>query len=740
MKEKLKKLLKLFAVCFMALISCFSIFACDLPFGGDDDTEQETEQDKETSGNEEGGNHSGDEGSGESGNPSGGTSDGDANQGGSGGTSGGEQGTPSGATQLTQAEAQAKYSEFVAKIASMSPNNGFTIEESSTESVTVDEFDYSRFDFQAFYEACVGEGTLSEEKIQQMKDYIAEMMEESSIANLSRTDSVVCSYDATNKAGYYKAMEGYGVTDFYTNVGNILYKKETSNYVDYEGEEYSEVVKGKYNVDENFYNQYLNFFNNGFSEMLDMMVCDTLEGLKQLLSYELTEDFGIELTNDNTAFGVTLEEKDGILELVVTLVVEEDLVSMDGVKMLDYIFDSKMTFKADATSIKEISNLTTISCINEINMSEILEEMSEGDEDGEDGEGAPSLIISIPMVSSYDTTISFSSVYDATKAPVFTESEYKGTGANEAVENHSPEAVVMLDNVGDVAYRLDVKMGESIERFTYTDPTTHYGYPINSITFYKDKACTQVFTETCPSYDIVLYVKHEDVQTAVEEWIANHPNEGDGGYNPGEGDHNPSEGEYNPGEGEPIDYTVTADEWASAIAEDNFQNIILSKSSSNGQYDSISYWEYDGTSLYMLSEGVNVYYTKIDDKYYMYVMNLDDNSWQRVEIDENLYNGLIGSILSDLTGFVYSDKYQFHEGYYEAEDVVVDDATYESVVLSFENKRLASVQYAVEGLTNESGNETTVMIYTSIYINSYDNVEIVLPTEFTEGSMGDLLG
>lgn len=550
MKEKLKKLLKLFAVCFMALISCFSIFACDLPFGGGDDTEQETEQDKESSGNEEGGDPSGDEGSG---NPSGGEGSGESGNP-SGGTSGGEQGA-SGATQLTQAEAQAKYNEFIAKIASMSPNNGFTIEETSESEMTLDEFDYSRFDFQAFYEAFGYEDTLTEEQIQQMKDSIADMMEESGIANLSRTDSVVCSYDATNKAGYYKAMEGDGVTDFYTNVGNILYKKETRNYGDYEGEEYTEVVKGKYKVDENYYNQYLNFFNNGFTEMLDMMVCDTLDELKQLLSYELTEGFGIELTNDNTTFNVTFEEKDGILELVVTLGVEEDLVSVDGLKMLDYIFDSKMTFKADATSIKEISNFTTISYTNEIDMNEVLEAMSEGDEDGEGSENAPSLIISIPMVSSYDTTILFSNTYDATKAPVFTESEYKGTGANEAVENHSPEAVVRLDNVENYGYRLDVKMGESIERFTYTDPATGAWYPIDSITFYKDKACTQVFTETCPSYDITLYVKHEDVQTAVEEWIANHPSEDDGGYNPGEGEYNPGDGDYNPGEeeGEPID-------------------------------------------------------------------------------------------------------------------------------------------------------------------------------------------
>lgn len=140
------------------------------------------------------------------------------------------------------------------------------------------------------------------------------------------------------------------------------------------------------------------------------------------------------------------------------------------------------------------------------------------------------------------------------------------------------------------------------------------------------------------------------------------------------------------------------------------------------------------------NEGVNVYYTKIDDKYYMYVMNLDDNSWQRAEIDEDLYNALIASMFSNLSGFAYSDKYQFNEGYYEAEDVVVGDVTYESVVLTFENKQLASVYYVVEGLTNESGNETTVMIRTYICINSYDNVEIELPTEFTESSMEDLLG
>lgn len=140
------------------------------------------------------------------------------------------------------------------------------------------------------------------------------------------------------------------------------------------------------------------------------------------------------------------------------------------------------------------------------------------------------------------------------------------------------------------------------------------------------------------------------------------------------------------------------------------------------------------------NEGVNVYYTKIDDKYYMYVMNLDDNSWQRAEIDEDLYNALIASMFSNLSGFAYSDKYQFNEGYYEAEDVVVGDVTYESVVLTFGNKQLASVYYVVEGLTNESGNETTVMIRTYICINLYDNVEIELPTEFTESSMEDLLG
>ncbi len=726
MKEKFKKLLKLFAVCFMALISCFSIFACDLPFN--DDPEQETEQDDKTGGTEDGGKvDDGQEGTG------------------SGTTGGnGDQGT-TGATQLTQAEATAKYNEFLAKIASMSPNNGFTIEETIEDSTTVGEFDYSRFDFQAFYEATGGEGTISETQIQEAKDSIAEMMEEF-VASSTSIDGVVCSYDATNKVGYQKTFEDGEVTSFYTNVGNTLYKLQHN--IEYDGDEGTAVVrKLKYNVDENYYNQYLNFFNNGFDEMLSMMVYDTLEDMQEAMEEELAYEFDLEMTSDNTTFGVTFEEKDGLYELVVSLMVEVDSLTSDEMTMLNATFDTKVTFKADATSIKEISTTTSMSGTIEVNMSEMLEdeELTEGDGE-EDGDDAPSFIISIPMETALDAKIFFSGDYDATKAPVFNESEYLGTGTNSAVENNEPEVIVVVDNVDDVAYCAIAKMGGSIEGFTYTDPATGVGYPISSITFYKDKACTQEFTETCPSYDITLYVKHEDVQTVVEAWIAAHPSEGnpgEGGYNPGDGGYNPEEGgnisgdgdgqgEYNPDDGgyENIDYTVTETEWASAIdmsSVDNFRVTINADPIAEGESSRYMIYYFDGEKYYMQLDDVEMFITieNVGSEAKYYLIHNNGNSLIKESITfDDFYNHYLFYVYTLINAFQYSDNYVFDNetNSYNADSVSVGPSSVSNVYLTFENKRLTSLHY------EESEGTVT-------YFIEYDNVEIDLPTEFTEGSM-----
>lgn len=195
-----------------------------------------------------------------------------------------------------------------------------------------------------------------------------------------------------------------------------------------------------------------------------------------------------------------------------------------------------------------------------------------------------------------------------------------------------------------------------------------------------------------------------------------------GSETPSGSESNPSEGGQTSSDGTTvIDYTVTEDEWASAIATNKFGNVAINQEVTAGE-SFTQVLEFDGTTVREVSGDDEYYFTKDGDKNYAY--QKDGSNWKKTELGESKYN-MYTSQIYGFANFAYDESYTYNSEThaYEAENVTAGGMPYIKVALYFENKVLVKLYYEM----NQSDGDTTFTIVSTMTL-TYGSVVITLPT------------
>lgn len=452
MKEKFKKLLKMFAICCMALVSCFSIFAC-----GETPDDPETEQ-----------------GSGQT-------------------TPEGITGTP-----VTETTAVDKFNQLKTARDAMTPNNGYTYTDESTSKMQVtpnwDAFERNK----VAKISSIPYSLADETNFNAFKNTIGENL---STMNDEYTSKEVTSYNSTTKNGYWlDESSNYSEYEISDIENNTLY------YYSKWGNDEADQHKYKYNIDQNYYNQFIFDFYDNMEYSVGEVLKDTLEETESYLRNGF-EAMG--LTFGENDLGFTFEEKDGLSTLVIYANVTDKTMNIYGESLTGADFTMSLVFKFNSTMITELSAVMDLDATMSMAVAQ--------DADGND--------VNLSVAFAMDNTekFTFSNTYDTEHAPSYTASEFKGTDGGEWDGDISDYVEIVANNSSDVylhigdysfGYGYAFRMGEALDFSNYLG----YGYSnvftgngLNDITWYTDKACTQAFTGNMPSYDINLYAKYDDV-------------------------------------------------------------------------------------------------------------------------------------------------------------------------------------------------------------------------------------
>lgn len=445
MKEKFKKLLKMFAICCMALVSCFSIFAC-----GETPDDPETEQ---------------------------------------GGGSGQE--APEGVTgtPVTETIAVDKFNQLKTARDAMTPNNGYTYTDEGTTKQEAtpnwDAFERNKVAKMAGVDASLADDTIFNAFKSGIDDGLSSM-------NGEYSSKEITSYNSTTKNGYYlyesPNQRSYEISDI---ENNTLY--------DYSKWGSDEATQRKYNIDQNYYNQFYFDFYDAMEYSVGEVLKDTLEETESYLRNGF-EAMGLTFVEDDLGF--TFEEKDGLSTLVVYANVTDKTMNLYGESLTGADFTMSLVFKFNSTMLTELSAVMDLDATMAMAV-------------GQDANGND-VNLSIAFAMDNTQKFTFSNTYDAEHAPSYTASEFVGEDM-EVVTNNDSEVYL---HIGDYAfgYGKGFRMGESLDFSGYNGYSDVFtGSGLNDITWYTDKACTQEFTATTmPSYDINLYAKYNDVLAKLD--------------------------------------------------------------------------------------------------------------------------------------------------------------------------------------------------------------------------------
>lgn len=463
----MKKFLKTLAVCFMALISCFTFFACN-----------ETKN-LDTPNNSEQGTT-----------PGGSTTP-------SGGSNGGQT-----TTQINEAN----YTKMKNLANATDPTNGYKVEIINKDAMT-STVDYTDFNFAAM-------GFTSNEQIDAFKESMEEEMEGD-----ESVQKIVVAYNSTEKTGYTLDYEDEELKSYSVSTADTLYKCDITRNdagetmtASEDGAESEtpvaptyEYTKYKFNIDNNYFNQYINDFEYECGEMLDGIVQDSLSDL----GTKLTENFKMFNVVANPTSTVTCTEADGITTMIVKLEVADiesiDMTSMMGMELKNVTAIVEYEFKFNSTSLLSVEGKISLNGSVSMNLAEM---MSEGE--------TPALILTINMNIEMSTKFVLGE-YNETDKPEIVDDEFKGTGADDAVEDRKADVYLYI---GDYNYKeISRTMNDDFVKadiFKYNEyDETNYAADITnlaSLTWYTDKECTVPYTGTkFTSYDMKLYAKLDDI-------------------------------------------------------------------------------------------------------------------------------------------------------------------------------------------------------------------------------------
>ncbi len=452
MKEKFKKLLKMFAICCMALISCFSIFACG-----------ETPDDPETPG------------------------------------SGTEQELPEGVTgtPVTETTAVDKFNQLKTARDAMTPNNGYTYTDEGTTKMEVTP------NWDAFERNKVAK--MEGEDVSLADDTTFTAFKGTIDAGLSRmnddySSKEIISYNSTTKNGYnlYESSSGDKTYEISDIENNMLYDYSSNTYTD-SGNNTLE-YKRKYNIDQNYYNQFTYDFYENMEYSVGEVLKDTLEDTESYLRNGF-ESMGLTFSEDDLGF--TFEEENGLYTLVIYANVTDKTMNFYGESLTGADFTMSLVFKFNSTMLTELSAVMNLDATMAMPV-------------GQDANGND---VNLSIAFDMDNTqkFTFSNTYDAEHAPTYVASEFVGDGyddGEQVVTNNSSNVCL---HIGDYEFgNVDFKMGDALN---YSDPWIFSGFVtggLNGITWYTDKACTQAFIGNMPSYDINLYAKYSDALAKLD--------------------------------------------------------------------------------------------------------------------------------------------------------------------------------------------------------------------------------
>lgn len=441
----------MFAICFMALISCFTLFAC-----GETPDEPETEQ---GSGEGQGG------GSGE-------------------GSGSGQEGGSGTNSTVTEAMVSEKYNQIRTIFNSMTPNNGYTLK-------SVDGTDITNTPDWDSFERSKIEGLSTDAAFDTFKNSVNENLEK---MGGGYEEAEILSYDATTKNGYKVSgsedsnSHTYSISD---SANNTLY-----NYSRY-GSDY--LSRLKYNIDENYYNQYYYEFYELMDEFASQILRETLEDEKNYLRDGFTE-LGLDLTNATFAFDYS--EESGVTELVISLELND--TTIEALMLTETDIEMSIVLKADATMLKEANMVMSMSGTMLMPV-------------GMDSENNP-VNLSVAMTQDSNIKLLLSNTYDAEHAPSYTASEFVGTGSGNATENVLTKCILYIGGYEFDSHH-NSRMGEKIDwsRVYYSGFYDDDHTTIGNITWYTDEACTQEFDGTMPSYTFKLYAKLSDASSVMRD-------------------------------------------------------------------------------------------------------------------------------------------------------------------------------------------------------------------------------
>lgn len=189
--------------------------------------------------------------------------------------------------------------------------------------------------------------------------------------------------------------------------------------------------------------------------------------------------------------------------------------------------------------------------------------------------------------------------------------------------------------------------------------------------------------------------------------------------NPSEGGQTPSDDDQN---STVIDYTVTEDEWASAIATNKFGNVAINQEVTAAGESFTQVLEFDGTTVREVSGDDEYYFTKEGDKYYAY--QKEGTNWKKTQLEESEYNMYTSQVYA-FANFTYDESYTYNSEThaYEAENVTAGGMSYIKVALYFENEVLVKLYYEI----NQSYDDTTFTTISTMTL-TYGSVVITLPT------------
>lgn len=457
MKEKFKKLLKMFAICCMALVSCFSIFAC-----GETPDDPETEQ----------GSGSGQE------------------------TPEGVAGTP-----VTEATAVEKFNQLKSVKDSMTPNNGYTYTDEGKTKMEVtpnwDSFERSKVT------------QVYGENVSLADDAIFNTFKNSIDISLSSmngdySSKEMISYNSTTKNGYHlDESQGYRSYEISDIANNMLYDYSSDSYVDSDGNSHTSENKYKYRIDQNYYNQFTYDFYDVMEYSVGEVLKDTLDDTESYLRNGF-EAMG--LTFGDNDLGFTFEEKNGLSTLVIYANVTDRTIAMFGESLTDADFTMSLVFKFESNMLKELSTVMDLDATMSM---PVGKDASNND-----------VNLSIAFAMDNTKKFTFSNTYDVEHAPLYNASEFEGSNSIydddseemvTVVENNESKVKI---HIGNYTYSSSFyfKMGDTLD---FGNPG-FVGNGLNGITWYTDKACTQAFTGNMPSYDINLYAKYSDVLAKLD--------------------------------------------------------------------------------------------------------------------------------------------------------------------------------------------------------------------------------